>query len=163
MRSWEQKIIRDMVAWQRWRSTVIGCTIVFTNGCFDLLHYGHIQLLQSAKFQPGNGVTLVVGVNSDASVRQLKGPTRPLVPEQQRLAVIASLEAVDHCVIFHEKRCDLLIRAIRPDIWLKGGDYTVDRLNAEERWALGEVGADIHILPLVPGKSTTAMIEKSAC
>ena len=161
MRSWEQKIIRDMVAWQRWRSTVIGCTIVFTNGCFDLLHYGHIQLLQSAKFQPGNGVTLVVGVNSDASVRQLKGPTRPLVPEQQRLAVIASLEAVDHCVIFHEKRCDLLIRAIRPDIWLKGGDYTVDSLDTAEFQAAQETKTVIKIVTYEPGISTSLILARS--
>ena len=161
MRSWEQKIIRDMVSWQRWRNTVIGCTVVLTNGCFDLLHYGHVQLMQSAKFQPGNGVTLVVGVNSDASVRQLKGPSRPLVPEQQRLAVIAALEAVDHCVIFHEKRCNLLIRAIRPDIWLKGGDYTLNTLDAAERAAAQEVGAKIKLIPYEPGISTSLILARS--
>jgi len=161
MRSWEQKIIRDMMAWQRWRDTLIGCTVILTNGCFDLLHYGHIQLLQRAKLQPGNGITLVVGLNSDDSVRQLKGPTRPLVPEQQRLAVIAAIEAVDHCLIFHEKRCDLLIRAIRPNIWLKGGDYTLDSLDATERTAAEEVGADIKLTPYEPGISTTCILNRA--
>jgi rfaE bifunctional protein nucleotidyltransferase chain/domain len=160
MRSWEQKIIRDMVAWRKWRDTVIGCTVVLTNGCFDLIHYGHIQLLQGTKLLPGNGVNLVVGVNSDASVRQLKGPSRPLVPEHQRLAVIAALEAVDHCLIFNEKRCDELIRTIRPDIWVKGGDYTLETLDAAERAAAQAVKAQIKLIPYEPGISTTAILAR---
>jgi len=160
MRSWEQKIIRDMVAWKTWRNTVIGCTVVLTNGCFDLIHYGHIQLLQTAKLVRGDCV-LVVGVNGDESVRQLKGPSRPLVPEQQRLAVIAALEAVDHCLIFNEKRCDQLIRTIRPDIWVKGGDYTLETLDADERAAAKSVNAKIKIIPYEPGISTTAILARS--
>ena len=137
-----------------------GQRVVFTNGCFDLLHVGHVRYLQAAR---ALGEALIVAVNGDASVRALKGPTRPINSEQDRAEVLAALACVDYVVIFDTERVTDIIHAVRPQIYAKGGDYTVDRLNAEERWALGEVGADIHILPLVPGKSTTAMLEKSAC
>ena len=137
-----------------------GQRVVFTNGCFDLLHVGHVRYLQAAR---ALGEVLIVAVNGDASVRALKGPTRPINSEQDRAEVLAALGCVDYVVIFDTERVTQLVHEVRPQVYAKGGDYTVDRLNAEERWALGEVGADIHILPLVPGKSTTAMIEKSAC
>ena len=137
-----------------------GQRVVFTNGCFDLLHVGHVRYLQAAR---ALGEALIVAVNGDASVRALKGPTRPINSEQDRAEVLAALGCVDYVVIFDTERVTELVHAVRPQVYAKGGDYTVDRLDAEERWALGEVGADIHILPLVPGKSTTAMIEKSAC
>ena len=137
-----------------------GQRVVFTNGCFDLLHVGHVRYLQAAR---ALGEALIVAVNGDASVRALKGPTRPINSEQDRAEVLAALACVDYVVIFDTERVTEIVHAVRPQIYAKGGDYTVDRLNAEERWALGEVGADIHILPLVPGKSTTAMLEKSAC
>ena len=137
-----------------------GQRVVFTNGCFDLLHVGHVRYLQAAR---ALGEALIVAVNGDASVRALKGPTRPINSEQDRAEVLGALACVDYVVIFDTERVTDIVHAVRPQIYAKGGDYTVDRLNAEERWALGEVGADIHILPLVPGKSTTAMIEKSAC
>lgn len=137
-----------------------GQRLVFTNGCFDLLHVGHVRYLQAAR---ALGEALVVAVNGDASVRALKGPTRPINGEQDRAEVLAALACVDYVVIFDAERVTQLVHDVRPHVYAKGGDYTADRLNAEERWALGEVGADIHILPLVPGKSTTAMIEKSAC
>ena len=137
-----------------------GQRVVFTNGCFDLLHVGHVRYLQAAR---ALGEALIVAVNGDASVRALKGPTRPINTEHDRAEVLAALGCVDYVVIFDTERVTELVHAIRPQIYAKGGDYTVEQLNAEERWALGEVGADIHILPLVPGKSTTAMIEKSAC
>ena len=137
-----------------------GQRVVFTNGCFDLLHVGHVRYLQAAR---ALGEALIVAVNGDASVRALKGPTRPINSEQDRAEVLAALACVDYVVIFDTERVTDIVHAVRPQIYAKGGDYTVDRLNAEERWALGEVGADIHILPLVPGKSTTAMLEKSAC
>ncbi len=137
-----------------------GQRLVFTNGCFDLLHVGHVRYLQEAR---ALGEALCVAVNGDASVRALKGPTRPINSEQDRAEVLAALACVDYVVIFHTERVTDLVHALRPQIYAKGGDYTMDQLNAEERWALGEVGADIHILPLVPGKSTTAMIGKLAC
>ena len=137
-----------------------GQRVVFTNGCFDLLHVGHVRYLQAAR---ALGEALIVAVNGDASVRALKGPTRPINTEHDRAEVLAALGCVDYVVIFDAPRVTELVHAIRPQVYAKGGDYTVEQLNAEERWALGEVGADIHILPLVPGKSTTAMLEKSAC
>ena len=137
-----------------------GRRVVFTNGCFDLLHVGHVRYLQAAR---ALGDALIVAVNGDASVRALKGPTRPVNSEQDRAEVLAALACVDYVVIFDTERVTRLVQAIRPQVYAKGGDYTVEQLNAEERTALGEVGADIRILPLVPGKSTTAMIGKAAC
>jgi rfaE bifunctional protein nucleotidyltransferase chain/domain len=137
-----------------------GQRLVFTNGCFDLLHVGHVRYLQAAR---ALGEALVVAVNGDASVRALKGPARPINSEQDRAEVLAALGCVDYVVIFDAERVTELVHEVRPHIYAKGGDYTVERLNAEELWALREVGADIQILPLVPGKSTTALIEKLAC
>ena len=137
-----------------------GRRVVFTNGCFDLLHVGHVRYLQAAR---ALGDALIVAVNGDASVRALKGPTRPVNSEQDRAEVLAALACVDYVVIFDTERVTRLVQAIRPQVYAKGGDYTVEQLNAEERTALGEVSADIRILPLVPGKSTTAMIGKAAC
>jgi len=134
-----------------------GQRLVFTNGCFDLLHVGHVRYLQAAR---ALGEALVVAVNGDASVRALKGATRPINGEEDRAEVLAALGCVDYVVIFHAERVTELVHAVRPHIYAKGGDYTVERLDAEERLALGEVGADIRILPLVPGKSTTALIGK---
>jgi rfaE bifunctional protein nucleotidyltransferase chain/domain len=131
-------------------------TIVFTNGCFDILHTGHVRYLAEAKKL---GDLLVVGLNSDASVRQLKGEGRPLNSEEDRAEVMAALEAVDYVVIFDEKRVDSLLREVQPDIYAKGGDYTEASLDQGEVAALREIGAKINILPLVPGKSTTKLLE----
>lgn len=157
-RLWQSKVVVDVAAWQKEVERYVGRRVVLTNGCFDLIHFGHIELLQAAK-RKGN--MLVVAVNSDQSVRQLKGPERPLTPEAERLAVIAALESVDFCFIFHEKRCDQIIRAVRPDIWVKGGDYSVDKLDAGERAAAKEVGTTIEIIPYVTGHSTTNIIARS--
>lgn len=135
-----------------------GCRLVFTNGCFDLLHVGHVRYLQAAR---ALGDALVVAVNGDASVRALKGPSRPVNREEDRAEVLAALGCVDYVTIFHTERVTGLLRQIRPQVYAKGGDYTVESLNADERAALEEVGAEIRILPLVPGKSTTAILEKS--
>ena len=134
-----------------------GRQIVFTNGCFDLLHVGHVRYLQSAR---ALGEALLVAVNGDASVRALKGPARPINTEADRAEVLAALECVDFVTIFHSDRVTSLVRAIRPPVYVKGGDYSMESLNAEELSALREIGAAIHILPLVPGKSTTATIGK---
>jgi rfaE bifunctional protein nucleotidyltransferase chain/domain len=133
-----------------------GQTIVFTNGCFDILHAGHVRYLAAAK-QLGD--ILVVGLNGDASVRELKGAGRPLNPQEDRAEVMAALEAVDYVVVFGEKRVDALLRQVQPQVYAKGGDYTVTSLDPDEVGALTEIGAKIEILPLVPGKSTTKLVE----
>jgi len=129
--------------------------LVFTNGCFDLLHAGHVRYLEQAR---ALGDALVVALNSDQSVRALKGPDRPLNNENDRAEVMSALRAVDAVVVFHDERATALIDAIRPHVYAKGGDYTVDSLNREERKALENAGTEIRILPLVPGKSTTKTI-----
>lgn len=134
-----------------------GRKLVFTNGCFDLLHAGHVRYLQQAR---ALGDALLVAVNGDASVCGLKGPGRPLNNEDDRAEVIAALGCVDYVTIFEEERVTRLLREIRPQVYAKGGDYTVDSLNQEEAAALRDIAAEINILPLVPGKSTTKLIEK---
>lgn len=134
-----------------------GQRLVFTNGCFDLLHVGHVRYLQAAR---ALGDALVVAVNGDASVRALKGPTRPVNSEEDRAEVLAALGCVDAVTIFHDERVSALLRTIRPHIYAKGGDYTVDSLDPGERAVLAEVGTEIRILPLVPGKSTTSILTK---
>ncbi len=135
-----------------------GQRLVFTNGVFDLLHVGHVRYLQAAR---ALGDALLVAVNGDASVRALKGPTRPINAEEDRAEVLAALGCVDFVTIFHTERATELIREIRPQVYAKGGDYTIESLNPEERGALEATGAEIRILQLVPGKSTTAMIGRS--
>ena len=135
----------------------LGGKLVFTNGCFDLLHVGHVRYLQAAR---ALGDALLVAVNGDASVRALKGPTRPINSESDRAEVLAALACVDFVTIFHTERVTDLVRLIRPHVYAKGGDYTIESLDPGERGALQEAGAEIRILPLVPGKSTTGIIEK---
>lgn len=134
-----------------------GRRLVFTNGCFDILHAGHVRYLQQAR---ALGDALVVGLNSDRSVRELKGEGRPLNGQDDRAEVLAALGCVDFVVVFDGKRATELLRAVRPHIYAKGGDYTPDSLDPDERAALGACGAGIEILPLVPGRSTTAVIAK---
>jgi rfaE bifunctional protein nucleotidyltransferase chain/domain len=129
--------------------------IVFTNGCFDILHIGHIRYLQAAKELGGR---LVVGLNSDQSVRAIKGAGRPINSEADRAEVLAALAAVDHVIVFTDPRVTRLVKDLQPHIYAKGGDYTIDSLNPEELDALRQVGAAIRILPLVPGKSTTSLL-----
>lgn len=137
-----------------WRRSVRG-RVVFTNGVFDLLHPGHIDILADARLQ---GDALIVGVNSDDSVRRLKGPSRPVRNERERAYVVSALESVDAVVLFAEDTPLELIRRLRPDVLVKGGDYTPDAVVGRddvESW-----GGQVVIVPLVPGQSTTAMIEK---
>lgn len=131
--------------------------LVFTNGCFDILHAGHVRYLEGARKL---GDALVVGINGDDSVRQLKGPTRPINQETDRANVLAALRCVDAVVIFPELRATHLIKILRPDVYSKGGDYTVESLNEEERAALQSVGCQISFLPLVEGRSTTATLAR---
>ena len=133
-----------------------GRKLVVTNGCFDLLHLGHVTYLETAR---NLGDALLVGVNSDESVRQLKGAGRPVNPELDRAAVVAALESVDGACIFGERTATRFLGAAQPDIYVKGGDYTLETLNPEERRAVEQPGGRIAILPFVPGKSTTALLQ----
>ncbi len=138
-----------------WRAS--GETIVFTNGCFDLLHVGHITLLEDCrKF----GSKLVLGLNSDASVSRLKGPTRPIVAESERARVMAALAAVDAVVLFSEDTPLELIREIRPDVLVKGGDYTIETVVGHEE--VLAAGGRVAIVPTVQGFSTTNIVRKLA-
>lgn len=131
--------------------------LVVTNGCFDILHKGHVEYLSRAAEM---GDALLVLVNSDSSVRLLKGPSRPLNSEEDRAFVLAGLESVDRTVIFGDERCTQMIKALRPDIYVKGGDYTLETINQEEKQALVEAGAQIRFISFVPGFSTTGTINK---
>jgi rfaE bifunctional protein nucleotidyltransferase chain/domain len=134
-----------------------GKKIVVTNGCFDILHRGHVCYLANAG---ALGDSLWLLVNSDASVRKLKGPGRPLNNEFDRAYVAASLEAVDFVLIFNSVRCTSVVEKLRPDIYVKGGDYNIDTINGEEKEALLRAGADICFIPFVEGFSTTDIIKK---
>jgi D-beta-D-heptose 7-phosphate kinase/D-beta-D-heptose 1-phosphate adenosyltransferase len=132
-----------------------GRRIVFTNGCFDVLHRGHITLLHRAK---ALGDVLVVGVNTDAGIRRLKGPERPLNPLEDRVQVLAALGCVDHIISFNEDTPCALIRALRPEAFVKGGDYTRERL--PEAPLVEELGGVVHILAYLDDRSTTGLIQK---
>lgn len=136
-----------------WRAS--GETIVFTNGCFDLLHVGHITLLEECR---RFGSKLVLGLNADASICRLKGPSRPIVGERERARVMAALGAVDAVVLFSEDTPLELIRAIRPDVLVKGGDYTIDTVVGHEDVVAG--GGRVEIIPTVEGFSTTNIVKK---
>jgi len=129
--------------------------VVFTNGVFDLLHPGHVDILTASR---ALGDALIVGVNSDASVRRLKGPTRPVRTEHERALVLAALESVDAVVVFDEDTPLQLIRALTPDVLVKGGDYTVESVVGAPD-VLGR-GGEVIIVPLTPGYSTTGTVER---
>jgi len=152
----QQKIF-DLPALQhqlrRWR--LLGKSIAFTNGCFDILHEGHIASLSDAAREAD---ILVVGVNSDDSTCRLKGPQRPINPQQARATVLAALLMVDAVIIFGEDTPLELIKIVQPDVLVKGGDYTLDQIvGAKEVMA---AGGRVVINPIVPGFSTTGLIEK---
>lgn len=133
-----------------------GKRIVFTNGCFDLMHVGHTRYLQGAK---DLGDLLVVGVNSDASVRALnKAPDRPIVSDAQRAEVVAALGSVDYVVLFNEPNPQSLIASLQPDILVKGGDWAVEQIVGRE--IVEARGGVVRTIPLVPGVSTTSIIER---
>jgi len=130
--------------------------LVFTNGCFDILHRGHVEYLEYAR---SLGDHLVVGLNSDESVRRLKGPARPLNPQEDRAIILASLRAVDAVTLFDEDTPLALIRELLPDRLVKGGDYRSDTVVGAAEVA--EAGGRVVIAPLVPGRSTTELIARS--
>jgi D-beta-D-heptose 7-phosphate kinase/D-beta-D-heptose 1-phosphate adenosyltransferase len=136
---------------------------VFTNGCFDLLHIGHVRYLQDAR---SLGSFLVLGLNSDQSVRNLKGPGRPLVPAQERAEILAALACVDYVTIFEESTAIALIEMFQPAIYVKGGDYagaisgTPDLTRLPEARPVLAYGGQIELIPYLPGHSTTELIGK---
>ena len=148
---------RRVMTWaeaRRWRDAVHG-RVVFTNGVFDLLHPGHVDVLVGARRL---GDALVVGLNADASVRRLKGPTRPVRSESERAYVLAALGVVDAVVVFGEDTPLALVRHLEPDVIVKGGDYDESTIvGAREVRARG---GDVVVIPLTPGQSTTSIIEK---
>lgn len=151
-----------LIAWNdlpAWRAEVAasGKRLVVTNGCFDILHLGHVTYLETAR---NLGDLLLVAINGDKSVQQLKGPNRPVNNEQDRALVLAALESVDAVCIFTEKAASRFLSVAKPDIWVKGGDYTLETLNQEERGVVEQAGGKIALIPFVPGKSTTSLLEK---
>lgn len=151
-----------MVPWDQlvpWRRAVreTGRRLVVTNGCFDLLHLGHVTYLESARNQ---GDLLLVGVNADAAVRKLKGARRPVNPEQDRALVLAALESVSAVTIFPDRTATGFLALAQPDVYVKGGDYTLETINQDERRVVEEAGGRIVLLSFVEGHSTTATLQK---
>jgi rfaE bifunctional protein nucleotidyltransferase chain/domain len=142
-----------------WRSALRaqGRTLVVTNGCFDILHAGHVTYLDAAR-QLGD--SLLVGLNSDVSVRQLKGENRPVNAEGDRAIVLAALQAIDAVCIFPDLRATHFLELAQPDIYVKGGDFAVEELPREERDVVTATGGKIVTIGFVPGKSTTALVKK---
>lgn len=149
----------DEVREHRKNAAQRGRRIVLTNGCFDLLHRGHVTYLeQSARL----GDILIVAVNSDASVRELKGPSRPLNHESDRAFLIASLRCVDIAFVFPGPRLDREITVLQPDVYTKAGDYSLETMDPGERAALLAARTEIRFMPFVTGHSTTSLLERSA-
>ena len=154
----EGKIV-TLDALPAWREALrcAGRQLVVTNGCFDLLHVGHIAYLEAAKC---HGDALLIGVNGDDSVRQLKGPARPVTPEADRARVLAALGCVDAVCLFPEMRAIRFLTTAAPDVYIKGGDYTLETIDQDERRAVEAGGGRIAFIPFVPGKSTTGLLAK---
>ena len=134
-----------------------GKKLVATNGCFDLLHVGHVRYLQAAR---GLGDFLAVGLNGDHSVRELRGSGRPIMTEKDRAELLAALHCVDLVTVFPQIRATKFLIAARPAIYVKGGDYSSETLNEEERAALKQIGAEIRLIPFEAGYSTSRLIEQ---
>ena len=132
-----------------------GQKVVFTNGCFDILHAGHVTYLEAAKAQ---GDVLVLGLNTDASVRRLKGPERPINSELDRAKVVGALKSVDYVVLFGEQTAEAVIAEVKPEIYVKGGDYTLDTL--PEAKIVQSYGGKVAFIDMVEGRSTTNIINK---
>jgi len=132
-----------------------GRKIVFTNGCFDILHAGHVRYLEQAR---ACGDYLILGLNTDQSVQQIKGPQRPLNNELDRAEVVGALKSVDAVVLFGEQTAEVLIAKVKPDVYVKGGDYTLDTL--PEAKIVQAYGGRVEFINMVEGRSTTNIIEK---
>lgn len=148
--------LEHAVEWRK-KLKAEGLKLVVTNGCFDILHRGHAEYLRQSR---EHGDAQMILINSDESVRKIKGPTRPIIDEYNRAYMLAALESVDSVVMFSTPQCTELFKVIKPDIYVKGGDYTLDTLNAEERNALQQAGAEIKFIPFIDGFSTTDIVRK---
>ena len=146
--------ILNLEDFDKWKEDQTG-SVVLTNGCFDIIHVGHLRCLEYAR---SLGDSLVVAINADSSVKDLKGEQRPFVPECERAELIAGLGCVDRVVIFSEKRLNKVINEVKPDIYAKGGDYTLETMDQGERRELEACGAEIHFFELIEGKSTTDIV-----
>lgn len=144
-----------------WRENVRqqGRRLVVTNGCFDVLHAGHIKYLRDAQEL---GDLLLVGLNGDTSVRELKGPNRPVNSEGDRAEILTALRFVDAVCVFHDVRATLFLGLAKPDIYVKGGDYTLDTLNPAERAEIESVGGKIAFIPFLAGRSTTVILSRES-
>jgi rfaE bifunctional protein nucleotidyltransferase chain/domain len=156
------RFLDKIIAWPQlpeWRKNLraSGKKLVVTNGCFDILHLGHVTYLEKAR---NFGDAMLIGVNSDAAVRGLKGAGRPVNSEGDRSAVLAALQSVDGVCLFTDVTATRFLAAAQPDIYVKGGDYTLETLNQDERRAVESAGGKIVLVPFVPGKSTTSLLEK---
>jgi rfaE bifunctional protein nucleotidyltransferase chain/domain len=140
---------------REWRES--GQRLVLTNGTFDLLHIGHVRYLEAAREL---GDVLVVGINSDASVRGYKGPGRPVVPQEERAEIVAALRCVDYTVIFNEPTASALVEAMQPEVYAKGGDYTPGSKLLPEAEIVRAYGGEVHIIPFVEGRSASDLIRK---
>ncbi len=134
-----------------------GKKIAVTNGCFDILHAGHGSYLQAARTEAD---ALIVGINSDRSLRELKGPNRPIHTEKDRASVIAALASVDGVFIFNELRATEFLKLVRPDVYVKGGDYSLEELPEEEQQTVANIGGVIKVLGLIPGKSSSEIAQR---
>jgi len=134
-----------------------GKRIVFTNGCFDLLHAGHALYLEQAR---SHGDCLIVGLNSDESVAEIKGPTRPIVNETERAQLLAALASVDLVIIFSERTSEVLLDLLRPEVFVKGGDYTRATMNQEEKNFVEAYGGRVVLIPALPESSTSRIIDR---
>lgn len=142
----EMRTLREELASQ-------GRKVVFTNGCFDLLHVGHVHYLKEARQQ---GDLLIVGLNDDESTRHIKGPGRPLMLQVDRAEILAALECIDYVVIFSERTAERLVRILKPDIYVKGGNYKVEEL--PEAKVVAEYGGQVYLTSLTRGRSTTNLL-----
>lgn len=132
-----------------------GQSVVFTNGCFDLLHRGHVHILREAR---ASGDLLIVGINSDTSVRSIKGPLRPILPQSDRIELIAAMEMVDYVVLFDEPDPYRVIAAIKPNVLAKGGDWSAEKIVGAD--IVEQNGGRVAVIPYLPGFSTTEIIER---
>ncbi len=151
--------IRDLEAMREIRTELRarGRTVVLTNGCFDLLHVGHVRYLRAARLQ---GDCLIVGVNSDESVRRLKGPSRPLLPAAERAELLAALSSVDYVVVFPEDTAEELVAALQPDVYVKGSDYGPGQKDLPEAELVAGYGGRVALNELTPGRSTSSIVAR---
>ncbi|TCL36057.1 rfaE bifunctional protein nucleotidyltransferase chain/domain [Anaerospora hongkongensis] len=148
-------VSRDQIAEVAKKNKAAGKILVFTNGCFDIIHAGHVRYLAEARKL---GDCLIVGLNSDRSVRELKGPTRPVNHQEDRAEVMAALAAVDYVVVFNERTAEDLIGEVKPDIYVKGGDYRIEDI--PEAKIVAANGGKTVLIPEVPGRSSSNIIKK---